>query len=274
MSKNREVNGVLILDKCTGLSSNLVLQKVKRLFFAKKAGHTGTLDPLASGILPICFGQATKVAGFLLKADKRYFVRAKLGQTTDTGDIEGKIIAEKNPSNLTQKDIKSVVNSFVGNIKQVPPMYSALKKNGVPLYSLARKGISIKREPRDITIYKINFIDYQDNILTFDVFCSKGSYIRTLVTDIGDKLSCGAHVIELRRTGFAHIDIANSIKFSRLEELKNNYEKLDKLMLPSDFMLANFDSVYLNERQSSSIKFLGIGECKNNEMIVPERLFI
>jgi len=297
--KGREVNGIVLLDKDTGLSSNAALQKVKRLFFAKKAGHTGALDPLASGILPICLGQATKVAGFLLDDDKRYFVRGQFGQITDTGDAEGEIIKIQPFEHLIDEEIRMAVNQFVGDIKQIPPMYSALKKDGQPLYKLARQGIEIDRPPRPVTIHHIDYLGYEQGILSLEVSCSKGTYIRTLIEDIGNKLGCGAHVIELRRTGFAHIDITQTIKFSDLEKLAtDDYQMLDEKIFSTQDMLPNFDSAYLNEQQTIDIKygrsiafdapypfetiklfdhhkqFLGVGEPGEDGGIKPKRLFI
>ncbi len=297
--KGREINGIVLLDKDTGLSSNAALQKVKRLFFAKKAGHTGALDPLASGILPICLGQATKVAGFLLDDDKRYFVRGQFGQTTDTLDSEGEVIKTQPFEQLTDKEIRLAVNHFVGDIEQVPPMYSALKKNGQPLYKLARQGVEVDRPPRPVTIHHIDYLGYENGVVSLEVSCSKGTYIRTLIADIGNKLGCGAHVIELRRTGFAHIDIGQTIKFSDLENLaSDNYQRLDEKIFATEEMLPNFDSIYLDEQQTTDIKngrsitssgqgpleiiklfdnhkqFLGIGEPDKEGDIKPKRLFI
>jgi len=297
--KGREINGVILLDKASGNSSNFVLQQVKRLFFAKKAGHTGSLDPLASGLLPICLGQATKVAQFLLDDDKRYFVRGKLGQVSDTGDAEGEITDFGSPEGINESSITSVLLGFLGNIKQVPPMYSALKRDGRPLYELARQGIEVEREARPVTIHEINFLDLEDDVLSLDVACSKGTYIRTLVEDIGKVLGCGAHVIELRRTGFAHFDLTDSISFEQLEALKDDdFEALDALILGADTMLPNFDSVLLNAEQTNDIKlgrkiqygdytevqklklfdenqrFLGIGESSLEGEVLPKRLFV
>ncbi|RUM81210.1 MAG: tRNA pseudouridine(55) synthase TruB [Candidatus Thioglobus sp.] len=297
--KGREVNGIVLLDKDTGLSSNAALQKVKRLFFAKKAGHTGALDPLASGILPICLGQATKVAGFLLDDDKRYFVRGQFGQITDTGDAEGEIIKIQPFEHLIDEEIRMAVNQFVGDIEQIPPMYSALKKDGQPLYKLARQGIEIDRPPRPVTIHHIDYLGYEQGVVSLEVSCSKGTYIRTLIEDIGNKLGCGAHVIELRRTGFAHIDITQTIKFSDLEKLAtDDYQMLDEKIFATQDMLPNFDNAYLNEQQTIDIKygrsividtphpfeiiklfdhhkqFLGIGEPNEDGGIKPKRLFI
>lgn len=297
--KGRDISGIVLLDKDTGLSSNAALQKVKRLFFAKKAGHTGALDPLASGILPICLGQATKVAGFLLDDDKRYFVRGKLGETSDTLDCEGEIIQTQPFEHLSEAEVIEATMSFKGDILQVPPMYSALKKDGQPLYKLARQGIEIERKARPVSIHEINFISYENGILTLDVSCSKGTYIRSLIQDIGDKLGCGAHVVELRRTGFAHIDVSQTIKFSDLENLAtDDYQRLDEIILPSDQMLPNIQDITLDNEQAIDIKydrtiqcnrqgllhkvklfdqnqnFLGIGELSQDGTIAPKRLFV
>ena len=298
-SRGRDINGVILLDKATGISSNFALQQVKRLFFAKKAGHTGSLDPLASGLLPICLGQATKVAQFLLDDNKRYFVRGKLGQISDTGDAEGKISSFGPTEGINEPSVAQVLPEFLGNIKQVPPMYSALKRDGKPLYELARQGIEVEREARPVTIHEINFLGLENGILSLDVACSKGTYIRTLVEDIGKMLGCGAHVIELRRTGFAHFDLTHSITFEQLEAIKSdNFEALDALILGADTMLPNFDSVFLSAEQTSDIKlgrkiqykgyaqvqklrlfdeehqFIGIGESNLEGEVLPKRLFV
>ncbi|CAC9569893.1 tRNA pseudouridine(55) synthase (EC 5.4.99.25) [uncultured Gammaproteobacteria bacterium] len=299
-AKGRDINGIILLDKDTGLSSNAALQKVKRLFFAKKAGHTGALDPLASGILPICLGQATKVAGFLLNDDKRYFVRGQLGQTTDTLDCEGEITAIKNFEQISEAQVLDTALSFQGDIEQVPPMYSALKKDGQPLYKLARQGIEIERKARSVTIHKLDFLGYENGIISLEVSCSKGTYIRSLIADIGEKLGCGAHVIELRRTGFAHIDITQAIKFADLETLIGDtdadFEQLDAKIFPSEAMLPSIHSVTIDKQQSTDIRygrkikienqadnlvkmfdentiFLGIGQIENG-YLQPKRLFI
>ncbi|SFV86803.1 tRNA pseudouridine synthase B [hydrothermal vent metagenome] len=294
--KGRDINGIILLDKDTGLSSNAALQKVKRLFFAKKAGHTGALDPLASGILPICLGQATKVAGFLLDDNKRYFVRGKLGETTNTLDCEGEITHTRE-FELSEAQVKEAAFSFEGDIEQIPPMYSALKKDGQPLYKLARQGIEIERPARPVTIFNIDFLDYENGIFSLEISCSKGTYIRSLIADIGEQLGCGAHVIELRRTGFAHVDITQAIKFSELEKLAtDDYAQLDVQIFPSEAMLPKIHSININEQQGIDIRygrtikvenqadnlikifdenatFLGIGEIKNN-ILQPKRLFV
>jgi tRNA pseudouridine55 synthase len=186
--KGRDINGVLLLDKASGYSSNSALQDIKRLFDANKAGHTGSLDPLASGLLPICLGQATKVAQFLLNGDKRYFVRGKLGQISDTGDSDGEVVDFGSTKEVNEQAIKNILPDFVGNINQIPPMYSALKRNGTPLYKLARKGIEVDRDPRTVVIHEIKFKGFEEEILSLEVSCSKGTYIRTLIEDIGKSL--------------------------------------------------------------------------------------
>ena len=251
----RDINGVVLLDKASGSSSNYVLQKVKRLFGAKKAGHTGSLDPLASGLLPICLGQATKVAQFLLDDDKRYLVRAKFGQISSTGDSEGKIENFGSTKGVNESSIKNILLQFLGDINQVPPMYSALKRNGTPLYKLARKGIEIQRSPRPVTVYEINFLGLKESVVSLEVFCSKGTYIRTLVEDIGKSLGCGGHVVELRRTGFAHLDLIGSKTYEQLLKLKEqSLESLDSVILSADEMLPNLKSVYLDSEQTRYIK--------------------
>ncbi|CAC9435766.1 tRNA pseudouridine(55) synthase (EC 5.4.99.25) [uncultured Gammaproteobacteria bacterium] len=296
-AKGRGINGIVLLDKDTGLSSNAALQKVKRLFFAKKAGHTGALDPLASGILPICLGQATKVAGFLLNDNKRYFVRGQLGQTTNTLDCEGEITATKNFEQLSKTQVMEAALSFQGNIEQVPPMYSALKKDGQPLYKLARQGIEIERKARSVTLHKLDFLGYENGVISLEVSCSKGTYIRSLIADIGDKLGCGAHVIELRRTGFAHIDITQAIKFADLEALAgDDFERLDANIFKSEDLLPNVHNVAIDQQQGIDIRygrkikvenqadnlvkmfdenavFLGIGQIENG-YLQPKRLFV
>ena len=297
--KGRDINGVVLLDKASGGSSNAVLQQVKRLFGANKAGHTGSLDPLASGLLPICLGQATKVAQFLLDDDKRYFVRAKLGQISSTGDSEGKIVNFGSTKGINESSIRTILSQFIGDINQVPPMYSALKRNGTPLYKLARKGIEIERSPRPVTIHEINFLDLEEAVASLEVFCSKGTYIRTLVEDIGKSLGCGGHVVELRRTGFAHLDLSGSKTYEQLSKLKEqNIESLDSVILSADKMLPNLESVYLDSEQTRDIRlgkkieylgfsnpqklklydhneqFIGIGESNLMSEILPKRLFV
>jgi len=293
--KGRDIDGVLILDKASGHSSNSALQDIKRLFGANKAGHTGSLDPLASGILPICLGQSTKVAQFLLNDDKRYFVRGRLGQISNTGDSEGELTKYGSTKDLDEKSLKNTLKEFIGEINQIPPMYSALKKNGTPLYKLARKGLEVERKARKVNIYEIQFILLENDILTLEVSCSKGTYIRTLIEDIGKSFGCGAHVIELRRIGFAHLNISQGKTFEDIKGM--NYSELDSLLIGSDAMLPNLTSIYLDYEQSCDIKlgrkikcnklntiqkvklydvnkkFIGIGESNSLSEVLPKRVF-
>lgn len=202
MKKNKlNLNGIVVINKAKGVSSNKVLQQLKYLFNAQKAGHTGTLDPMATGVLPICFGRATKIAQYLLDADKEYIATIRLGIETDSGDTEGQIIAKNNniPS-LSHQLIEEVLTSFRGNISQIPPLYSAIKHNGQPLYKLAREGKSIEVKSRNINIYMLELLDFDEDTLKVRVKCSKGTYIRSLAIDIGKKLGCGGHLIALQRT--------------------------------------------------------------------------
>lgn len=242
----RDVHGVLLLDKPQGMTSNDALQKVKRLFNAKKAGHTGALDPLATGMLPICFGEATKFSQYLLDSDKRYRVIAKLGERTDTSDADGQIISTR-LVNITQSQIDEALTHFRGDILQVPTMFSALKYQGKPLYEYARQGIVIEREARPITIYENQFIQYDStkHELTLEIHCSKGTYIRTIIDDLGELLGCGAHVIYLRRLQVSNYPIDNMIT---LDELQN-----EPLLMPVDSPLQDRPKVVLSESQGKDI---------------------
>ena len=222
MKKNKlNLNGVIVVNKSKDISSNKILQQLKHLFNAQKAGHTGTLDPMATGVLPICFGRATKIAQYLLDADKEYIATIKLGVETDSGDAEGNIIKENSESipKLDSDLLESVFDNFRGEISQVPPMYSALKYNGQPLYKLAREGIQIEIKPRNITIYALDLLEYCDDTLTIKVRSSKGTYIRSLAMDIGNKLGCGGHLIELQRTKSGPFDLEQSYTLEQLKDL-------------------------------------------------------
>lgn len=239
----RNVNGVLLLDKPLGFSSNQALQKVKWLFQAAKAGHTGTLDPLATGLLPICLGEATKFAQYVTDADKTYVARVKLGVTTTTGDAEGGVLSVK-PVNVTQSQFATVAKQFVGEISQIPPMYSALKHEGRALYEYAREGMDIARQARLVTIKNIEVNDFLNDIATITVTCSKGTYIRTLAEDIGATLGCGAHLVGLRRTATAGYQLSNAISIEQLEAMP--IEARDLKLLPPDSAIANMPKVTLN----------------------------
>lgn len=230
----RDLHGLLVLDKPLGLSSNHALQRVKRLFNAKKAGHTGTLDPLATGVLVLCFGRATKIVDHIMDARKAYYVVAKLGEQTDTADQEGEVIARSEVTNEHLAKITSTVESFVGDIEQIPPMYSALKKDGVPLYKLAREGKEVERNARQVRIDSIDIISINSKSIAMTVHCSKGTYVRSLVEDIGNKLGCYAHVAELRRLSVGNF--GTDLPMYTMEQLEqhaeDSMESLERVLLP------------------------------------------
>ncbi len=252
--RGRDIHGVLLLDKPQGLSSNDALQKVKRIFNANKAGHTGALDPLATGMLPVCLGEATKFSRYLLDSDKRYRVIARLGQRTATSDAEGVVIQER-PIQFTQAQLDTALDSFRGESQQVPSMYSALKYQGRPLYEYARQGIEVPREARSIVVYELQFIRWENDQLELEIHCSKGTYIRTIIDDLGEKLACGAHVIMLRRIQVASYPIASMVTLAHLEALVDEStlqgiapgEKLDALLMPMDSPAAAFPEVNLSD---------------------------
>ena len=298
--RGRDIHGVFLLDKPQGMSSNDIMQKVKRIFQANKAGHTGALDPLATGMLPICLGEATKFSQFLLDADKRYLVTAKLGERTDTSDAEGQIV-ETCDVNVKTPEILTALEQFRGNILQVPTMFSALKYNGKPLYEYARQGITVEREARPITIFELNFIEYNAPYLTLEVHCSKGTYIRTLVDDLGEALGCGAHVTMLRRTAVADYPTEKMLDWHALQSLaeQQDLSLLDALLLPMDTAVAKLPALTLNESQTQGIgfgqrikfdnlnrlqgqvrlfshenRFLGVAVIDENNVIRPQRLVV
>jgi len=230
----KRVDGVLLLDKPIGLSSNDALQKARRLFSAAKGGHTGTLDPLATGLLPLCFGEATKFSADLLDADKTYEAVLKLGVTTDSGDAEGVITATA-AVNVSAEDVLKALPRFTGNIQQIPPMHSALKRDGRPLYELARQGIEVEREPRAVTIHALEVLAFAGDSLTLRVACSKGTYIRVLAADLGAVLGCGAHLAALRRTVVGDLSLQGSVTLAELAALDES-ERLAYLQ-PVDALL-------------------------------------
>ena len=298
--RGRDIHGVFLLDKPQGMSSNDIMQKVKRIFQANKAGHTGALDPLATGMLPICLGEATKFSQFLLDADKRYLVTAKLGERTDTSDAEGQIV-ETHEVKVKTPEILTALEQFRGDILQVPTMFSALKHNGKPLYEYARQGITVEREARPITIFELNFIEYNEPYLTLEVHCSKGTYIRTLVDDLGEALGCGAHVTMLRRTAVADYPTEKMLDWHALQSLAEQQDLalLDALLLPMDTAVAKLPALTLNESQTQGIgfgqrvkfdnsnrlqgqvrlfshenRFLGVAVVDENNVIRPQRLVV
>jgi tRNA pseudouridine55 synthase len=243
----RAVHGVLLLDKPLGLSSNDALQKAKRLYRAEKAGHTGTLDPLATGLLPLCFGAATKFSQVSLDADKRYTATLKLGITTTTADAEGEVLKTRRV-NVNAADVTAACVNFVGEIDQVPPMHSALKRDGKALYEYARAGIEVEREARRITIHEIRLIGGLHDEWTIDVRCSKGTYIRTLAEDIGEALGCGAHLIALRRTGSGPLTLDGAVTLDDLAVMSE--EQRDVTLMPADALVADWPSVRLDDEDA------------------------
>jgi tRNA pseudouridine55 synthase len=243
----REVNAALLLDKPRGISSNRALLSVKRLFNAAKAGHCGTLDPLATGLLPICFGEATKFSRFMLDAEKTYVALLRLGETTSSGDCEGEITCRR-PVTCNRRQIESVLANFLGEQTQTPPMLSALKQNGAPLYALARRGKQVERAPRAIMISRIHFIEFSGQQLKIEVRCSKGTYVRVLAEDIGAALGCGAHLIALRRTevGPLSLDAAHT--------LQDVQERRDSCLLPLDYFVHGMPRVVLDDSQALSLQ--------------------
>jgi tRNA pseudouridine55 synthase len=292
------VNGVLLLDKPTGITSNAALQRVKRLFNANKAGHTGSLDPLASGMLPICLGEATKISGYLLSADKEYQASLKLGVTTDSADADGEIVQTRPVEAFSESRIREVLESFLGKISQIPPMHSAIKQNGQPLYKLAHQGIEVAREPREITIHSLALLRFEGDELDIAVRSSKGTYIRTLAEDIGEALGCGAHITKLRRTGVGALDGQQMYSLESLEAIveQSGAWALDKLLMPMESMLPDWPEVRLSEDASfylcqgqpvfvpqlkdrgwvrlyaSDERFLGLGTVLDDGRVAPKRL--
>ena len=240
------ISGVILLDKRIGISSNAALQEVKKLFHARKAGHTGSLDPLASGLLLVCMGDATKISSFWLNTDKRYRVKVKLGLSTTTGDSEGEIVERKPIHDLNENEILGVLEKFNGEITQVPPMYSALKHKGIRLYELARQGIDVERKARTVTIFELRFLNYCDNTLELDVHCSKGTYIRTLAEDIAGAMGSCGHVEQLRRTRVGEFTIGDGYKIEDLECLSRAGDLHNSLVSVAD-ALKSWPSVCLSD---------------------------
>ena len=292
----RDVHGILLLDKRLGVSSNRALQEVRRLYNANKAGHTGSLDPLATGLLPLCFGEATKVSAFLLGQDKRYQVVIQLGVVTDTGDAEGSVLATCEVPKINEKELTEYLKEFEGEIEQIPPMYSALKHQGRKLYELARLGQTVERKARRINIYSIHCLAYRNELLTLDVSCSKGTYIRTLAEDIGRKIGCGAMVKTLRRIEVDRFCLSQAYTLEQLQG-KENEADLFQCLLPVDEPLSILPAIRLKEHQAERIangnqisvaddqieqgavrmyieqNFLGIGEVSEDARLIPKRIF-
>jgi tRNA pseudouridine55 synthase len=301
--RGRPVNGILVLDKPIGLSSNRALQVAKRLYFAAKAGHTGSLDPLATGVLPLCFGEATKFSQYLLDADKAYESTFTLGVATDTGDAEGESVATAEAGHLGEVDIERALEAFRGEIEQVPPMYSAIKQDGQPLYKLAREGVEVERKARRVVIKRLELRAFRPGDRPeADIYleCSKGTYVRSIAVDLGNALGCGAHVSALRRTMAGPFGLENSVSLTTLEALRNNgqTDEMDALLMPADIAVQGMPVVRLSEsggfymRQGQPVmvpnapcsgmvrvalesgEFLGVGEILDDGRVAPRRLIV
>ncbi|MDR2195759.1 MAG: tRNA pseudouridine(55) synthase TruB [Gallionellaceae bacterium] len=291
-STKRPLNGVLLFDKPLHLSSNTAMQKVRRLFRAEKAGHTGTLDPLATGLLPICFGEATKFSAGMLDADKRYRAHLKLGQTSSTGDAEGEI-TQTGGALPDEAQARAILSRFTGDIEQIPPMHSALKHQGKPLYEYIRKGETIDRPPRRVTIHELTLENFSGDEMTLDVRCSKGTYIRTLAEDIGAALGCGAHLLALRRTATADFKLDDALTLEQLEAMSETQR--DACLLPADSLLLELPMLELDDAQAKRMaqgqklavqpdvpdgnvrlyhagSFIGVAELQEGRRLVPRRL--
>lgn len=309
--KGRSINGILLLDKPYEMSSNHALQAAKRVYFASKAGHTGALDPLATGMLPICFGEATKFSQFLLETDKVYQVTAKLGVRTTTSDADGEVVAEK-PVDVTESALNAGLDTFRGTTDQVPSMYSALKYQGQPLYKYAREGIEVARESRKITVFRLALLSFADDQVELEIHCSKGTYIRTIVDDLGELLGCGAHVAQLRRLTVGNYPTDAMVTMEQIETLLEQAIEqeiepcvlLDPLLLPMttavegitsvtvDAVSANYlrhgnpvqvagapveglVQVYLdNENDDDANEFIGIGHINDDGLVAPKRIIV
>jgi tRNA pseudouridine55 synthase len=296
--RGRNVNGILLLDKAIGITSNTALQKVKRLYQANKAGHTGSLDPLASGLLPLCLGEATKLSSFLLDADKAYEGVCKLGIKTSTADAEGAVIQTRPVPDLSEAQLLATLEKFVGTIEQIPPMHSAIKMQGQPLYKLAHQGIEVERQPREVTIHSLRLTRQAADEFAFELHCSKGTYVRTLVEDIGELLGCGAHLSALRRTMVGPFEISHAVTMETLEHTaaEDGFAGLDGLLIPMDQALEKWPAIHLSEnstyyvRQGQPVQvakaptsgwvrlfasndhFLGVGQILEDGRVAPRRL--
>lgn len=274
--KGRVVDGVLLLDKPYAMTSNAALQTARRLLNAQKAGHTGTLDPLASGLLALTFGEATKFSADLLHADKTYIAGIKLGQKTTTGDLEGDFLQTR-PVRVNRADIEKALNAFRGDILQVPPMFSALKRDGKTLYDLAREGVSIERQARSVRIEKLEILEFADELLTVEVTCSKGTYIRVLAEDIGEALGCGAHLASLRRTKVGVLSLEDAVTLQALETMSVD-ERLATLK-PLDALMQTLPAVHLSE--NDRVRFchgqrlaLGLPSCPRVRVYGPDEQMV
>lgn len=309
--KGRPINGVLLLDKPYDMSSNHALQAVKRIYFAQKAGHTGALDPLATGMLPICLGEGTKFSQFLLDTDKTYQVTAKLGVRTTTSDADGEIVSEK-PVDVSEAQLMAALDSFRGTTKQVPSMYSALKYQGQPLYKYAREGVEVPREARDITVFSLEVLRFDGDEVELTIHVSKGTYIRTIVDDLGELLGCGAHVADLRRLAVGSYPIDKMVTLEHIERLLEQAKEsgvtpstlLDPLLLPMETAVVGMPAVYIDDMSANFLRhgnpvqaynapsegsvqvfvgedetdaqaeFIGVGAINDDGLVAPKRIVV
>ncbi len=306
--RGRRVDGILLLDKPAGLSSNEALQIVKRLYGAAKAGHTGSLDPLATGVLPLCFGEATKFSQFLLNSDKRYLTEIRLGVRTDSGDADGAIVQERPVPALALEDIEEALEAFRGEIDQIPSMFSAIKHQGQPLYKLARQGIEVERQSRRVTIFENRIVSFEGDRLELFIHCSKGTYVRTIAEDLGEALGCGAHVTALRRLSVGPFMSEETVTQEELEACRvgGGHAALDALLKPVEAAVMQWPEVVLSEGSTwfmlkgqpvqiahaptegqvrlveriagddspEKRRFLGVGEVLDDGRIAPRRLVV
>ena len=297
-SRGRDIHGMLALDKPTGITSNEAVQRVKRLFHARKVGHTGSLDPLATGVLPLCLGAATKFSQFLLDSDKRYFTSVRLGVATDSGDADGEVISTGSVEGIDHARVDAALEAFRGEFEQVPSMYSAVKHQGQPLYKLARQGIEVERTARPVTVFENRIVDFEGDLLTLDIHCSKGTYVRTIAEDLGQALGCGAHVSALRRTQAGPYGESDLVTFEALESASEE-GTLDAMLLPVSSAVRQWPCVALTtttawyvkqgqpvqvphapssgwvrlaEREAGEDHFVGVGEILEDGRVAPRRL--
>ena len=298
--KGRDVSGVVVLDKPPGMTSSTAVQRVKSLFGARKVGHTGSLDPLATGVLPLCFGEATKFSRFLLTSDKKYWVKLKLGIRTASGDSDAVTVETRSTVDVTKDRVRQALESFRGEIDQIPSMYSAIKYQGKPLYQYAREGVEVERESRRITVYSIELLTFLGSEMTLQVHCSKGTYVRTIADDLGEQLECGAHVVELRRLMAGPFKEEDLVTLGEIESARAEGH-LEKLLAPVSSAVSQWPTVRLNEASAYYLRqgqpvlvphapaegwvqlrescsnddwFLGMGEIMEDGRIAPRRLIL
>jgi len=303
--RGRDVSGMIVVDKPSGASSNDAVQRAKQLYRAQKVGHTGSLDPLATGVLPLCFGEATKFSQYLLDSDKKYWVRIKLGVRTDSGDADGQVIETREVVGVDSAAIERVLDEFRGEIEQIPSMFSAIKHQGQPLYKLARRGIEVERKSRPVTIYSNELVAFEGDEFELEIHCSKGTYVRTIAEEIGEKLGCGAHVCALRRRKAGPYDESDMMSFAELEQCREEggYDALDALLLPVETAVRDWPVVSLSDATAFYIRqgqpvivphaptsgrvqlieqstdgskqmFIGVGEILDDGRVAPRRLVV